>query len=421
MSNTADTLNDKAMMTHSISSLLNEDDSILHTPTTPTPSMSSSSSSSLSSSLSSPSSSPRSKKKQPSDATQTQTQKGAGGRTLSSAHYGSFAVRSTDIRQSPSGTPPKGLSKSSTSRIQLAKSFRCDQCFQTFSRLNNLKSHRTTHTSERPYQCDQCHQDFRRQHDLKRHQKLHTGERPFKCTNCHRSFARLDALNRHQRVEGGTACHNNGQYPSMAAVSKIETPPFTNHRPHIPEINIPHPATKSPISFIPSALSSENNNLLVLPWSPSSRTLPLPSSSPPQKNKTNYLLPSPSSPPSSSSPYASPPLPPSSSSFILLPSPSSSLSPATTPSSIDNHPPNFMPRSTTPSSIDFSSGTEDASFWKSEYDQIKKSMLALQERTQWQEKEIKMLKTTVHDLKVENNVLTSLVLTKKQSSPQQNM
>lgn len=148
-----DTNNSESTAPHSISSLLNKDKDNLYSHSLPTPLTP----------TSSPSSSPSmvsaqlpSNEKQPSTKIQT-AQKSAGGRILSSVgtapHYGSFTVRSAEFNQTPPGTPPRQpSSKSSTSRIQLTKSFRCDQCFQSFSRLNNLKSHRTTHTSERPYQ-----------------------------------------------------------------------------------------------------------------------------------------------------------------------------------------------------------------------------------------------------------------------------
>ncbi|OZJ04378.1 hypothetical protein BZG36_03197 [Bifiguratus adelaidae] len=82
----------------------------------------------------------------------------------------------------------------------------CPECYSSFSRPHNLKSHLATHSSERPFPCPDCGHFFRRLHDLKRHQKLHTGEKPYKCDVCDRGFARLDALTRHKRPENGSAC-----------------------------------------------------------------------------------------------------------------------------------------------------------------------------------------------------------------------
>lgn len=81
----------------------------------------------------------------------------------------------------------------------------CPNCFKTFTRHHNLKSHLLTHAHEKPYLCNTCQARFRRLHDLKRHSKLHTGERPHVCIRCGRRFARGDALARHSRGDGGCA------------------------------------------------------------------------------------------------------------------------------------------------------------------------------------------------------------------------
>ncbi|OMH84221.1 Transcriptional regulator prz1 [Zancudomyces culisetae] len=81
------------------------------------------------------------------------------------------------------------------------KTYKCEHCKISFSRLHNLKSHLLTHSNKRPFKCEVCKMTFRRHHDLKRHVKLHTGEKPHICNYCGRGFARLDALNRHIKAE----------------------------------------------------------------------------------------------------------------------------------------------------------------------------------------------------------------------------
>ncbi|KAJ1985122.1 hypothetical protein H4R34_000199 [Dimargaris verticillata] len=99
------------------------------------------------------------------------------------------------------------------------KVYTCNQCSMTFQRFHNLKSHKLTHSQERPYACTTCGSNFRRQHDLKRHMKGHTGERPYTCHRCGRSFARMDALNRHRRAENGHACSMNQRLNRQSAAT----------------------------------------------------------------------------------------------------------------------------------------------------------------------------------------------------------
>lgn len=95
----------------------------------------------------------------------------------------------------------KGSKATDVSNSKPAASFLCDYpgCNKAFTRPYNLKSHRRTHTLERPFACEYCPTRFARQHDCNRHEKLHFGIKPYVCEHCHKAFARQDALSRHQK------------------------------------------------------------------------------------------------------------------------------------------------------------------------------------------------------------------------------
>lgn len=94
--------------------------------------------------------------------------------------------------------------------------FACDLCDKRFTRAYNLRSHKRTHTNERPFVCSFCSKAFARQHDRKRHESLHSGEKKYECKGvlrdgvtawgCGHKFARPDALGRHFKTEAGKEC-----------------------------------------------------------------------------------------------------------------------------------------------------------------------------------------------------------------------
>lgn len=110
-----------------------------------------------------------------------------------------FSHTPRSISQSRSPSHPRALSDS-------PKSFRCEHCPKTFTRLYNLKSHLVVHAQTMPFSCDICSRAFARKSDAKRHMRTHSGEKNWVCGGCRMSFSRKDMLNSHLKTRKGQAC-----------------------------------------------------------------------------------------------------------------------------------------------------------------------------------------------------------------------
>ncbi|KAI8366673.1 uncharacterized protein BYT42DRAFT_587466 [Radiomyces spectabilis] len=321
--------------------------------------------------------------------------------------YGAFALQKAATPKRP--TPDKP--------------FACHECDQAFSRPHNLKSHLATHSSERPFQCGTCKLYFRRHHDLKRHQKLHTGERPYVCQTCNRSFARLDALNRHQRSEGSSACsdvhpfvgHTNAT--KFTPASNTDTPSsksLTAPRPMIPQLQIPHPASRPVQNEVyphpPSSLSPpntpSNSNLPVT--STHSNVLPSPSALPnlPVSESTE-LVPIQVAYSSASLPSSNSQSPSSSNNTLPEPYRSWTYSPDR------SHPPSRrLPLPTASYTILREPSVVDR--LEKENQELRQQIARLNSQVE----DTKVLHSRIHDLEIENKVLRSLIVESGSSTKQ---
>lgn len=79
------------------------------------------------------------------------------------------------------------------------KSFKCNQCDESFFSSGRLKNHQIqTHIRPTPFACQQCKRTFTTAAGLKRHQFEHSREKPHKCNQCDATFSSGSSLKHHQ-------------------------------------------------------------------------------------------------------------------------------------------------------------------------------------------------------------------------------
>uniref|UniRef100_A0A8C6EA51 CCCTC-binding factor like n=1 Tax=Moschus moschiferus TaxID=68415 RepID=A0A8C6EA51_MOSMO len=98
------------------------------------------------------------------------------------------------------------LEKPSTTKNQnkakeIKRTFHCNFCKFTSSRISSFNRHMKIHSTEKPHVCHLCLKAFRTVTLLRNHVNTHTGTRPHKCGDCDMAFVTSGELVRHRRYK----------------------------------------------------------------------------------------------------------------------------------------------------------------------------------------------------------------------------
>jgi len=88
-----------------------------------------------------------------------------------------------------------------------SSSFKCDQCFKTFTRAHQLKIHKRIHSGVRPYSCTLCEKRFIDSTSLNKHKKKHLDDELYSCNICHKKFNDKSNLNQHKLTHSDVKTH----------------------------------------------------------------------------------------------------------------------------------------------------------------------------------------------------------------------
>ncbi|XP_059979216.1 transcriptional repressor CTCFL [Lagenorhynchus albirostris] len=106
------------------------------------------------------------------------------------------------------------------------RTFHCDICTFTSSRISSLNRHLKTHTNEKPYTCHLCLKAFRTVTVLRNHINTHTGTRPYKCGDCDMAFVTSGERARHRRYKH---THEKPFKCSMCKYASVEASKLKRH------------------------------------------------------------------------------------------------------------------------------------------------------------------------------------------------
>nr|XP_054324128.1 transcriptional repressor CTCFL isoform X3 [Pongo pygmaeus] len=106
------------------------------------------------------------------------------------------------------------------------RTFHCDVCMFTSSRMSSFNRHMKTHANEKPHLCHLCLKTFRTVTLLRNHVNTHTGTRPYKCNDCNMAFVTSGELVRHRRYKH---THEKPFKCSMCKYASVEERHMTAH------------------------------------------------------------------------------------------------------------------------------------------------------------------------------------------------
>ncbi|XP_019492690.1 PREDICTED: transcriptional repressor CTCFL isoform X2 [Hipposideros armiger] len=106
------------------------------------------------------------------------------------------------------------------------RSFHCDICKFTSSRVSSLNRHIKTHSTEKSHMCHLCLKIFRTVTLLRNHINTHTGTRPYKCGDCDMAFVTSGELVRHRRYKH---THEKPFKCSMCKYASVEASKLKRH------------------------------------------------------------------------------------------------------------------------------------------------------------------------------------------------